>query len=715
VSTPFVCETEEEAAALMRMRLEAESIGAAPVIRLPSVSLRKYMEGAWHVPEPTTPFVPNFHVDAVCDHLEAVSKLQIRKLCINIPPGFAKSLMACVFWFTWAWHFRPSSRWIFSSYNQDFATRDSLKSRSLINSQWYQDRYGEVYTMRGDRNLQTYFQNDKTGYRIAMGVGGGTGGRGDVIVCLWYNTPVTTDRGRLPIGEIVTRRLPVKVLAYDHKSGEHSWQAIEEYEESAGRPSVKVRFGDGREIEATEDHPFYVGGRGYIRAGELRSGDEVLTDEGALHSLPRGDRPPARALGAREGRPVLWGEMCRRWAHRLRQPRVAWRQGLTVESVEPLPAPAAVYNVRVARLHNYFANGVLVHNCDDPTKIEDADSDRALDEAYQWWTGTMSTRGNDPATVCHVIIMQRLNVKDLTGRMLALKELGYDCLALPMEYQSVHETARRTSIGFRDPRTVEGELLFPARYPEPVVQGYKVSLGPHKYAGQMQQEPTARGGDMFQGRWFKRVQEHRIPLAADRVRYWDKAGTDETEETSAAAAWTVGALVARKIIGRIRDPHVPPGEEAVDIILAEYYIEDVIWEKLSWHKRENLIRRTAAKDAAYYGEGEVETWVEQEPGSGGKESAQITIANLKGHRVKADPAGGEGDKVTRARPFADQAEAGNFYIKECDWTDHVLRMFEQFPRGGKDFVDAVGGAFRRLAFKKKKSKPRRSRSYSPFQ
>jgi hypothetical protein len=37
-------------------------------------SLREFLEQAWPVLEPHTPFVPGIHVDAICQHLQAITE-----------------------------------------------------------------------------------------------------------------------------------------------------------------------------------------------------------------------------------------------------------------------------------------------------------------------------------------------------------------------------------------------------------------------------------------------------------------------------------------------------------------------------------------------------------------------------------------------------------------------------------------------------------------
>lgn len=140
--------------------------------------LSAFIREAWHVLEPATVYVHGWHIDAISEHLEAISAGQIRNLIINIPPRCMKSLSVCVFWPCWEWTKSPAVRWLFSSYSDRLATRDSLKCRRLIQSPWYQSRWGHVFRLTGDQNEKTRFENNKTGYRLATGVGGSATGEG---------------------------------------------------------------------------------------------------------------------------------------------------------------------------------------------------------------------------------------------------------------------------------------------------------------------------------------------------------------------------------------------------------------------------------------------------------------------------------------------------------------------------------------------------------
>src|SRR5688572_24031655 len=146
-------------------------------------SLREFICQAWPTVEPATEFVPGWHLDAICDHLEAVTRGGLRNLVINIPPRHMKSLAVSVFWPCWEWITLPERRWLFSSYAASLSIRDSLKCRRLIESPWYRANWGDRFQLTSDQNAKQRFENNKSGYRLATSVGGtATGEGGDRIV-----------------------------------------------------------------------------------------------------------------------------------------------------------------------------------------------------------------------------------------------------------------------------------------------------------------------------------------------------------------------------------------------------------------------------------------------------------------------------------------------------------------------------------------------------
>lgn len=145
--------------------------------------LINFTRRAWGVLEPGQPYVHGWHMDAISEHLEAITRGQIKRLLINIPPGTMKSMSTAVFWPAWEWgpQGMPSMRFIGASHEEKLAIRDNVKMRRLIQSDWYQALW--PITMAGDQNAKTYFENDQTGWRQACPVGSMTGRRGDRV--LW--------------------------------------------------------------------------------------------------------------------------------------------------------------------------------------------------------------------------------------------------------------------------------------------------------------------------------------------------------------------------------------------------------------------------------------------------------------------------------------------------------------------------------------------------
>lgn len=136
---------------------------------------RLFVAEAWPHIE-TAPLIWNWHMEALCDHYQAVSEGRIKKLLVNVPPGTSKSLLTSVFWPAWEWTWNPKTRWFFASYDQALSLRDSVKCRTLINSRWYQARWSHVFKLTGDQDAKGLYYTDKGGYRMASSVTGhGTG------------------------------------------------------------------------------------------------------------------------------------------------------------------------------------------------------------------------------------------------------------------------------------------------------------------------------------------------------------------------------------------------------------------------------------------------------------------------------------------------------------------------------------------------------------
>ncbi len=296
---------------------------------------------------------------------------------------------------------------------------------------------------------------------------------------------------------------------------------------------------------------------------------------------------------------------------------------------------------------------------DDPHNVTEAESDVQRNAVLHWWDQSMSTRGNDPRTVCHVLVMQRLHEQDLSGHL--LEQGGYDHLCLPMEFEPGRACV--TSLGWRDPRTREDELLCPKRFPRREVDELKRRLGLYGTAGQLQQRPAPLDGGLFQRRWFQIAAQR--PRAARRVRYWDLAAAVDGD-------YTCGALLSRTQQGT-------------------FYVEDVRRGRWNPTQRDNIILDTANLDGR-----EVQIILEQEPGSAGKSVTTYLTRKLAGFNVSFDRP--TGSKAVRAQPLASQCGIDNVLLVRGEWNQAYLDELCVFPNGRyDDQVDASSGAFLWLA------------------
>ena len=303
---------------------------------------------------------------------------------------------------------------------------------------------------------------------------------------------------------------------------------------------------------------------------------------------------------------------------------------------------------------------------DDPLSPEKAYSEVERETANRVFAETLPNRLVDPQRSVIIIIMQRLHENDPSGYILA-RDLGYEHLCLPMEYEPDRKCV--TSIGFEDPRTKEGELLFPERFPREVVDRDKAVMGSFAVAGQFQQRPVPREGGMFKFHWFNVVKA--VPVGTEFVRGWDLAASTKSD-----SPYTAGVKIGKTPEGR-------------------FIIADSRRERVNTPRQ--MIKTTASQDGQ-------DCFIDypQDPGQAGKDQARSIAQDLAGYRFASSPE--SGDKATRAEPLAAQCEAGNVDILEGPWNAAFLDEICAFPFGEfMDQTDAASRAFNRLAQPKAKT------------
>lgn len=314
---------------------------------------------------------------------------------------------------------------------------------------------------------------------------------------------------------------------------------------------------------------------------------------------------------------------------------------------------------------------------DDPHNTKDGESDAKRNEAIQWFTEVVPTRINDPELSAIIVIMQRVHEQDVSGLILA-KELGYDHLCIPMEFETDHPH-KSTVFFFTDPRTEDGELAWPERFTERHLEkDLKPTLrawgGSYAEAGQLQQRPAPRGGGMFKKDNWKFVDQAPAVVRA-RARGWDFASTKN------AGAFTAGCK------GSIAPP---PGCKQGTAI----YIEDVTRGQWGVHECEKEFLATTENDGKKVG-----VDIPQDPGQSGKWQKTYLLGQVNGYDARATPE--SGSKEDRAKPLEAQQEAGNVYLVRGPWNDAFIAEAAMFPNGQfKDQIDAASRMHARISMKK---------------
>lgn len=142
-------------------------------------SLIEFVRQSWKLIEFNTPFDESWHIGAICEHLQAVTEGEIKRLVVNVPPRTGKSSLVSIFWPCWIWTRDPSVRFMFASYTEQLAFLMSVRRRdNVMLSEWYQKRWGSSFKLSTSLNLKHLFANDKGGHMYATSTGGSVTGYG---------------------------------------------------------------------------------------------------------------------------------------------------------------------------------------------------------------------------------------------------------------------------------------------------------------------------------------------------------------------------------------------------------------------------------------------------------------------------------------------------------------------------------------------------------
>lgn len=302
---------------------------------------------------------------------------------------------------------------------------------------------------------------------------------------------------------------------------------------------------------------------------------------------------------------------------------------------------------------------------DDPHNVREAESSTVRTSVLEWWDQAMQTRLNDPRTGAFIIIMQRVHENDLTGHILANEFEDWDHLCLPARYEIGHPTPSYSSLNFSDPRTNEGELLWPSRIDERTLGNLERSLGSYASAGQLQQRPMPKGGGILKAEWWEPWEDDYLPEIEYVLQSWDTAFSTK-EKTSYSARTTWGVFRRNGQINAI----------AMDM----------------WYGRVSYPELRRIAQEAYYEYDPDAVLIEK------KASGQSLLQDLRMAGIPVIEYMPDRDKEARAHASSALLEDGRIWFpSNRKWAKNLIDICAAFPAGDNDdIVDTCTQAWLRL-------------------
>ncbi len=325
---------------------------------------------------------------------------------------------------------------------------------------------------------------------------------------------------------------------------------------------------------------------------------------------------------------------------------------------------------------------------DDGNASNEVKSDAATESVIEWYDGTLSTRYNDPKRSALICVQQRLAQNDLSGHILEKDGGKFVHLCLPMRYEA--DRSFVTAIGWQDPRTVEGELLWPERFGEKEVKDLERTLGPWQSSGQLQQSPMPKGGGIIRREWWLKWEGKEFPGCSYILATADLAYTEKTEnDYSAITVWgvfaedTVGTFPSQGFRGEAKSMQVAIPNPKVILLDA-------------WHDRlplHELVERLAKTCIAR----KVDKLRIENKGPGISVSQEMRrLFSNEGFAIECfDP--GNQDKMARLYSIQHIFAEGMVYAGDKDYVELVIGECEIFPKGKHDdLADTVSASLKYL-------------------
>jgi len=339
----------------------------------------------------------------------------------------------------------------------------------------------------------------------------------------------------------------------------------------------------------------------------------------------------------------------------------------------------------------YRGDRVIV---DDPHSVDDANSDAKRETVTNLFKEAVTSRLNNPDRSAIVVVMQRLHEADVSGVILD-NDMGYDHIMLPMRY----DPARRcvTRLGYADPREIDGELLFPDRFPEHVVDRDEAAMGPYATAGQYAQSPEPRGGGIVKDAWWKLWDKPEYPGIEYIVAALDTAYTTKSEnDPSALTIWGVFSASGEQASTRMVDRYGRPIESATATQSEALGATAKVMLMYAWQDHPE-IGELVIKVEDICSRMKVDVLLIENKAAGHSVAQEIRrVFNHARFGVQMyDPK--TLDKVARLYSIQHIFSEGMVYAPNKDWAEMVIRQTSSFPRGAHDdLVDTVSMGLKHL-------------------
>ena len=152
-------------------------------------NFRIFLQKSFYTLHPNTSFINNWHIELICEYLNALENRQIKRLIINIPPRYLKSFCISVAWTAWLLAKKSTNKILVATHNMQLSKKFSLDCKSIMNSKWYKNIFD--VSISNKQNTKEKFCTTNHGLRVACSIGSNiTGEGGDYLIVDDPLTPI---------------------------------------------------------------------------------------------------------------------------------------------------------------------------------------------------------------------------------------------------------------------------------------------------------------------------------------------------------------------------------------------------------------------------------------------------------------------------------------------------------------------------------------------